>query len=696
LSAAPTLWQRIFRRTPPAPPMQRASAPIPFHMDRFVGIQRAGAPSAKALLEGADGIPAIAARAIADRIASLDLNVVVQRRARAGTVEEEVLDDHPLKRLLDAPSPTHSAVQTLRLIAQYVVTTGEAYLLKVGPGRIPQSLFLMLPDRVQPLAARGVINGYEVHAADGSRTQLRAEEVVRIWNPDPATLYTAKGVLGPQAVVADAVSFQQQHLRAHYETNAIPPVVIEGQSGANAPNKDERDRFDEKWLESYHRRLGLKRGLPAWIPPGWETKMLDAHGGDTEIAALMAFNRDLLFMAYGVPRSIVGDVVDANRAAAETNQYVFDRNTVQPICDLIADALTNQLAIDYPQQSGVRLLVRFADFVSADEDLRLKEEEQDLRLKVRSVNQVREDRGGDPVPWGELPVGSFADVPYTGEAREASPDPMQPEPFGALGSGDDAEDVQDEEDAPRTRDRAHRQRQEWTRYMARERRWTPTFTARMQKVFAKQRDSVLERLARQPRARIRLADLFDPSEWRRLFQVVMEPVRRAAFLASAQEALDTVAPGSRFIFTEAVKLKLEADGQVFFNLVNQTTGRRLSDVLADAAESGDSIDQIARSIREVFGVRRKQAVTIARTEMAGATQAAQIEGYAQSGVVERVEWGTSLDDAVRDSHQIDGQIVAVGTPFTLADGVTARAPGDPALPAEDRINCRCFVTALPD
>ena len=695
MSAAPTLWQRLFRRTPAAP-TQRASQPIPFHVDRFVGIQSGNGPSAKALLDNANGIPAIAARAIADRIASLDLEVVVQRRMRAGTIEEEILDDHPLKQLLDNPSPTHSRVQTLRLIAQYVVTTGEAYLLKVGPGRLAEWLYIMLPDRVQPLAERGVVRGYEVYGGDGSRTELRAEEVVRIWNPDPATLYTAKGVLGPQATVADTVTFQQQHLRAHYETNAIPPVVIEGQAGAGAPGKDERDRFDEKWLESYHRRMGMKRGMPAWIPPGWQTKMLDAHGGDTEIAALMAFNRDLLFMAYGVPRSIVGDVVDANRAAAETNQYVFDRNTVQPICDLIADALTNQLASDYPQQNGVRLLVRFREFVSKDEELRLKQEAQDLGLKVRSVNMVREDRGDDPVPWGEVPIGTFADVPYTGEAPEPAPDPMQPEPPGALGE----DDADEEEDAPpqepRTRDRKHRLAGEWTRYMARERRWVPTFTARMQKVFAKQRDTVLERLAKQPRARVRLADLFDPSEWRRLFEVVIEPVRRAAFQSSAQEALDALVPGSRFIFTEAVKLKLSTDGQVFRNLVNQTTGRRLSDVLAAAAESGDSIDTIARSIRDVFSVRRKQAVTIARTEMAGATQAAQLEGFAQSGVVERIEWGTSQDDAVRDSHKIDGQIVLLGSPFVLADGVTARAPGDPALPPEDRVNCRCFVTALPD
>jgi hypothetical protein len=51
-------------------------------------------------------------------------------------------------------------------------------------------------------------------------------------------------------------------------------------------------------------------------------------------------------------------------------------------------------------------------------------------------------------------------------------------------------------------------------------------------------------------------------------------------------------------------------------------------------------------------------------------------------------------DAVRDAHQIEGQVVPVTGTFTLADGVTARYPGDPGLPPEDRINCRCFLTPV--
>jgi hypothetical protein len=249
----PGFFSRLFGRSA-LPTMERAKEPIPFHADTFIGMNSSGSPTSGVLLQEADGIPAIATRAIADRIATLDWEVVVQRRVANGTVEEEVLDDHPLKLLLDSPSPTHSAVQTRRLIAQHLVTVGEGYLLKVGSGKLAEALYVMLPDRINPVASKGIITGYQVTSGQGAQQIIDAREVVRIWNPDPATLYTARGILGPQGTAADTLKFQAQHLRSHYETNAVPPVVIEGQAGGNAPDAATRERFDAGWLSSYHRR----------------------------------------------------------------------------------------------------------------------------------------------------------------------------------------------------------------------------------------------------------------------------------------------------------------------------------------------------------------------------------------------------------------------------------------------------------
>jgi capsid portal protein len=56
--------------------------------------------------------------------------------------------------------------------------------------------------------------------------------------------------------------------------------------------------------------------------------------------------RDKILSANGVPGSIVGLVQDVNRAAAETNQFIFENTTIKPIADLIANAL-----ISWPETS---------------------------------------------------------------------------------------------------------------------------------------------------------------------------------------------------------------------------------------------------------------------------------------------------------------------------------------------------------
>jgi hypothetical protein len=86
---------------------------------------------------------------------------------------------------------------------------------------------------------------------------------------------------------------------------------------------------------------------------------------------------------------------------------------------LISEALTLQLAEEFDES----IFVEFEDFVSEDKEHTLKQEDQDLRLKVRTTQQVLRDRGADPedATWGEYPVGTLADTPYTGEDQKTSP-----------------------------------------------------------------------------------------------------------------------------------------------------------------------------------------------------------------------------------------------------------------------------------
>ena len=182
-------------------------------------------------------------------------------------------------------------------------------------------------------------------------------------------------------------------------------------------------------------------------------------------------------------------------------------------------------------------------------------------------------------------------------------------------------------------------------------------------------------------------------QWAPVFERLIEPLRQRMVVESGNKTSDAIGI-KPFQFTPAVRAHLASDGVWFRNLVNGTTGRNLQGILDEMYATGGSVQDAAKEIRDEFTLRRKQAVMIARTEAKKASQFGQLESFKQSGVVHRKRWNTSLDSSVRDAHMIEGQIVATDDVFVLADGITARHPGDPSLPARDLINCRCFMTPV--
>ena len=79
----------------------------------------------------------------------------------------------------------------------------------------------------------------------------------------------------------------------------------------------------------------------------------------------------------------------------------------------------------------------------------------------------------------------------------------------------------------------------------------------------------------------------------------------------------------------------------------------------------------------------------------GATNAGQLKAYDEAGVKEK-EWLTAGDERVRESHQIDGQIVDLHQSFTTNGGAKLQYPGDRSsgAPADEVIGCRCSVLPI--
>ncbi len=130
--------------------------------------------------------------------------------------------------------------------------------------------------------------------------------------------------------------------------------------------------------------------------------------------------------------------------------------------------------------------------------------------------------------------------------------------------------------------------------------------------------------------------------------------------------------------------------------VSQTTKDDIKKQVLLGEQQGENRRQIAKRIAGLSAITSRRSKVIAQTETHAAANSAQAEaGIAATGEDWR-EWISAEDTRTRADHSAaDGKRVKDGELFQVG-GYGARYPGDPKLPAAQRINCRCTTGFIVD
>ena len=108
---------------------------------------------------------------------------------------------------------------------------------------------------------------------------------------------------------------------------------------------------------------------------------------------------------------------------------------------------------------------------------------------------------------------------------------------------------------------------------------------------------------------------------------------------------------------------------------------------------GESMDKIAKRLRNVKEMNKTQAIRSARTIVTGAENKGRQDSYARAeadGIILQKEWLATNDGRTRHSHaMLDGAIVDQDKKFD--NGLMY--PGDPSGRPEEVYNCRCTLVA---
>ena len=112
---------------------------------------------------------------------------------------------------------------------------------------------------------------------------------------------------------------------------------------------------------------------------------------------------------------------------------------------------------------------------------------------------------------------------------------------------------------------------------------------------------------------------------------------------------------------------------------------------------GESMDKIAKRLRNVQEMNRTQAIRSARTIVTGAENKGRQDSYKRAeedGIVMKREWIATNDSRTRHWHaELDGVEVDIDEPWHNEFG-EIMFPGDPSADPANTYNCRCSMRSV--
>ncbi len=294
-------------------------------------------------------------RMIAEAAASVPL-VVFSSGQRA--------PDHPLQRLLERPNREQAGPDLLESFFGALQTAGDAYLEAAGePGAAPAELYVLRPDRVAVVpGAQGWPDAYD-YTVDTRTVRIGREAdgflpVLHSRLLNPVDDHYGYPPLQAAAFAIDIHNASGAWNKALLDNAARPSgaLVFSGREGSEHLSADQFDRLKAE-LERAHtgaaaagRPLLLEGGMD-WKPMSLTPAEMDFINGKHVAAREIA-------LAFGVPPQLIGVPGDNTYANYKEANSAFWRQTIAPLAERTARALTAWLSPRFGEAdsgAGVRV-----------------------------------------------------------------------------------------------------------------------------------------------------------------------------------------------------------------------------------------------------------------------------------------------------------------------------------------------------
>lgn len=646
---------------------------------------------------------------------------VYKRKMVKGKVVLEHIPDHPLNKFIRKPNNGMSGQRFQHALHAYQLIAGNTYILsrfsnkENMPIGEPIEWDILRPDRTTVTERDGVVGGYLYTGPTGKQFEYpinpatRKTAVLHLKDFSPIDDFYGMPSLQPASKQIDISNQAARFNKAMLDNGARLSVALQVSEDLDDTQVDDiRNQF----IESYSGASNA--GRPFVLQNIDKVTELGVNPRDMEFTEgqLNAFR--LIANAAGVPTYMLGlkDTQSTFNNMQEAKTFFYQTTVAQRITYFYGDTdgdIEGEINIYLQKFYGNDICIKpYWDKVDALAPVREKRHQRAKELTgIATIDEQREIAGFEALNLNgvsDIPWRAVGEAPITFSGTELDPkvnnaDSKKPkeddEDDKAAGGSLEFKLINDTDPVDRRRELA-----KFDRLLSIfERKFAP----KMARIINEQ--AKLAAAEYQLRGNLaQIEAIFNNSQPKTLDLYVKH--YRSVMRFFGNRVMDAFGKNDHIIherkdaddtFDMAVRRFLEVFAAKAVQLQSETTKGLIRNAIMQGEADGLERRAIAKNIVKAAGgaIARQRSLVIAATETHGAANYAQKYAAIAATGEDRSEWVSAEDSRVRPSHSaVDGQVVEDGEQFNVG-GHPADHPGDPSLPADERIRCRCtlaFVT----
>ncbi len=616
---------------------------------------------------------------LAEEIAGLEIMITDDREKR--------IEDGPLYELLEQPNPRCDGDTFWAETVSYLMLDGEVYWVTINYDMKlrPKEIAVIGKSQMEPqINDDGELVGWKYNYGRGKILALPTIDVVQIRLFSPYEKWR-----GLSPLKAAKLKLSHNFKSDIFYDSALDNGCDFGGFLTADEITDEQEKQIITALEKRHQGVSKAKRL-AILAGGLSYIQTAKSMIDMQMLELMSFSNKQICIALKTPPPIVGIIDDANYKM-ETSLKIYFNGAIQPLAKRLGKIFT----LNYAKRFG-KYWVWFNTRQHPTAQIMMRETIADgLKLceKGATFNDVNK-----LMDWG-LPEYEWGNTWYKPLTLVRVDEPLD------LGPALDEGKIYSTQEKDRFDNHEHLAKEAmeiikisvWKKWKASWTKLEGKFAKAMRGYFYRQRREMLKRLETETMSKVLNEDLimrilFDLNEENKKLKTIIEPLIAEAIAFGGKQIFDELGVGEQFLLTDPAVINVMRMRVPKLVAINTVTRKRVAQSLADGMEKGETVAELAQRIRNDFSFSSTRAMTIARTETAGAVSGGRHIGMQKSGIRKKA-WLSARDGHVRDTHRAaDARYTAnpipIDTPFEVGEAMLMH-PGDPAGPAKEVINCAC-------